>query len=151
MPIVAVTSKDSIKINGRLLTTFADGDNAKITIPNELVNLKTGKNGNTIYGYNYQGLNGELELRLIRGGSDDQFLNGLLATLNTNPASFPLMQGEFDKNVGDGLGNIIIDVYLLTGGTFKKQPEVLENAEGETGQAVTVWNLKFANIQRSIG
>lgn len=151
MPTVAVTGKDSIKINGRLITNFADGDNAKITIPNELVNIKTGKNGNSIYAYNYQGLNGDLELRLLRGSSDDKFLNGLLAQLNTNPASFPLMQGEFDKIVGDGSGNFVLDVYLLTGMTFKKQPEVLENAEGETTQAIVMWSLVCANIQRSIG
>jgi hypothetical protein len=151
MPTVAVTGKDAIKINGRLITGFADGDNAKITMPNELVRIKTGKNGNSIYGYNYSGLNAKLEMRLLRGCSDDKFLNGLLSQLNNNPSSFPLMQGEYDKNIGDGSGNLLVDIYLMGGGTFEKQPEVMENADGETNQAVVTWNLLFANVQRSLG
>jgi hypothetical protein len=150
MSISAVTSKDTITINGRILRNFADGDTAKLDIPEMLTNVTTGKNQNSIYAYNYKGKNAKMEIRLIAGSSDDQFLNALLQSYNQNPAGFTLLTMEFDKNIGDGSGNISVIVYLGTGGTFEKQPAVVENASGETNQAVTVWNLIFANVDRSI-
>ncbi len=148
---IAVTAQDTLKINGRLLLNFADQDCAKITFPNELGNVKTGKNGNSIIAYSYQGKNGVLETRLLLGSSDDKFLNGLLNQYNNNPASFPLLSMEFDKNIGDGNQNIVPVIYLGIGGIFSKQPEVFENADGETNQAVVVWTMKFTRIDRSIG
>lgn len=150
MSVAAVTSKDTISINGRIFRNFADGDTAKLDMPEMLTNMTTGKNQNSIYAYNYKGKNAKMELRLIAASSDDQFLNALLQTYNQNPSAFPLLTMEFDKNVGDGSGNITTIVYLGTGGTFEKQPAVVENASGETNQAITVWNLIFANVDRSI-
>lgn len=150
---IAVTSQDAIKINGRLITGFADEDNAKITFPNDLSNQSTGKDGNSIIAYMPKGLNGELEMRILLGCADDKFLNGLLSAYNNNPAAFSLMTMEFDKFVGDGASpssNITTVVYLGIGGSFKKQPEVLENQSGETKQAVAIWTLRFVQITRSI-
>lgn len=148
--MIAVTSQDAIKINGRLITGFADEDNAKITFPNDLSNQSTGKDGNSIIAYMPKGLNGELEMRLLVGCPDDKFLNALLSNYNNNPAAFQLMTLEFDKMVGDGNTNLTSIVYLGQGGSFKKQPEILENQSGETKQAVVIWNLKFVTIKRSI-
>ena len=150
MSIAAVVSKDTISINGRQLNNWADGDVAKLDIPEVLANMTTGKQQNTIYAYSYKGKNAKLELRLIAGSSDDQFLNGLLQSLNQNPSAFSLLNMEFDKNIGDGAGNVTTIVYLGTGGVFEKQPMVMENAAGETSQAVVVWNFIFANVDRSI-
>ncbi|RTL04655.1 hypothetical protein EKK58_10115 [Candidatus Dependentiae bacterium] len=148
--IVALTGKDTIKINGRILNQLADGDCAVLTFPNDLMNIKTGKSGNSIYAFNYTGQQCELSLRVIRGGADDQYLNNLLALMKNNPALFSLMQGEFDKNVGDGNGNLTVDSYILSGGVFKKNPEVKENADGESEQAVTIYTLIFSNAPRTI-
>ena len=151
--ISAVCSKDTISINGRQLNNWADGDVAKLDIPEVLANMTTGKSQNTIYAYSYKGKNGKLEIRLIAGSPDDQFLNGLLQQFNQNPAAFSLMSMEFDKNIGDGaspVANITTIVYQGTGGVFEKQPMVMENASGETTQAVVIWNLIFANVDRSI-
>lgn len=149
--IVSLTGKDVVKLNGRLLNDGADGDVAVLEFPNDLMNLKTGKGGNSIYAFNYTGQQCEVSLRLIRGGADDQYLNGLLALMKNNQAAFSLLQGEFDKNVGDGNGNVIVDSYILSGGVFKKNPGVKENADGETEQAVVVYNLVFSNAPRTIG
>lgn len=148
---IAVTSQDAIKINGRLITGFADEDNAKITFQNDLSNQSTGKDGNSIIAYMPKGLNGELELRLLVGCADDKFLNALLSSYNNNPAQFQLMNMEFAKLVGDGNANLTSIIYLGQGGSFKKQPEVMENQSGETKQAVVIWNLRFVTINRSIG
>jgi hypothetical protein len=149
--MINVTSADAIKINGRLITGFADEDNAKITFPNDLSNQSTGKDGNSIIAYMPKGLNGELEMRLLAGCADDKFLNALLSAYNNSPATFPLMTLEFDKFLGDGSGDAPTTiVYLGQGGSFKKQPEVLENQSGETKQAVVIWNIRFVTINRSI-
>ena len=149
--ITALTGKDTIKINGRILNDFIDGDTAYLKFPNEKVQAKTGKNGNNIFAYNYTGKICDLTLRLIRNGADDIFLNNLNFALDNNPPGFSLMTGEFTKNVGDGSGNIKGETYVMSGGIFKKNPEVKENADGETEQAVVVWELLFTNSPRSIG
>ena len=82
MAIAVVVSRDTISINGRQLHNWADGDVAKLDIPEVLSNMTTGKNQNTIYAYSYKGKNAKLELRLILGSPDDQFLNGLLQNYN---------------------------------------------------------------------
>ena len=151
MPTVSLTGKDVIKINGRLLNDLADGDCAALTFPNDIAVVKTGKNRNSIYAFKYDGNVCEVTLRVLRGSSDDKFLNNILALFKNDPAVFSLLQGEFSKQVGDGAGNLIADTYVLSGGIFKKQTEVKENAEGDTEQAVAIYTLTFSNAPRSIG
>ncbi len=151
MPIVSATGKDTITINGRILNDFGDGNVAELTFPNDLVNLKTGKNGNTIYGLNNTGRQCEMNLRLLRGSADDKFMNALLLSQMGNFAAFTLMTGEFVKNIGDGSGNITPDTYVLSGGTIKRQADALENSDGDTNQSIAVWHLLFSNGPRAIG
>ncbi len=151
MPTVSVTGRDTVTINGRILNDFADGNIAELTFPNDLVTLKTGKNGNTLYGFNYSGRQCEVTMRLLRGSSDDKFLNALLLTCNNSFATFALMTGEFTKNIGDGLGNIQTDTYVMSGGAFKRQTDVVENADGSTDQSIAIWHLIFSNAPRAIG
>lgn len=146
----SLTGKDTIKVNSRILNDFGDGDTATLTYPNTLVTVKTGKNGNSIYAFNYSGQQCEVVLRVLRGSSDDKFLNNLLAIFKQDPASFTLLTGEFIKNIGDGSGGIQQDTYILSGGAFSKQVEVKENVEGETEQAISVYNLIFSNAPRSL-
>lgn len=151
MPNVSMTGSDTIKINGRILADLADGDCAVLTFPNELASVKTGKNGNSIYGLNESGRQSEVVLRVIRGSSDDKFLNSLLASQQNNFAGFILMQGEFTKVVGDGKGNVLTDTYILAGGVFSKATEAKSNVEGDTEQSVAVYTMKFSNAPRVIG
>jgi hypothetical protein len=150
MPIAASVGKDVFSLNGRILNNWGDGDVVKLDIPEDLSTMSTGKQGNTIYGYNYKGKNIKIEIRLILGSADDQFIQGLLSTYNSNPAAFPLMNFEFDKNVGDGTGAINQVIYQGIGGVFSKQPSAMENAAGETNQAIVTWMLQFADVNRSI-
>lgn len=151
MAVVSLTGKDLVSINGVNITDLADGDCAALTFPNELSNLKTGKNGNTLYAFNYTGRQCQLILRVIRGSANDKYLNQLLSIYKNDPAAFTLMTGNLIKNVGDGAGNIVNDNYTLSGGTFKKETEVKENADGDTEQAVAIYTLTFSNAPRSIG
>lgn len=147
----SLTGKDTIIIAGRVLNDFADGDTCKLEYPNDLSVMKTGKNGNTIYAYQYSGLQCTVELRVLLGSSDDAFLNGLLSLFNQNPPSFTLLTGEFVKNIGDGQGNITPVSYVLSGGAFKKQIPAVENADGDTNQAIAMYSLHFSNAPRSVG
>lgn len=150
MSTITLCGSDVIKINDRILNDFADGDNVTLTFPNDLSAIKTGKNGNSIYSFNHSGMQCEVEMRICRGTADDKFLNNLLSLYKNNPAAFSLLTGEFIKNLGDGSGNILADTYILSGGVFQKNVDVVENAEGDTNQAVAVYTFLFSNAPRSI-
>src|SRR5690348_10966631 len=134
MSTVALTGKDTIKINDRLLNDLCDQDTCVLDFPNDLMSVKTGKNGNSIFAFNYTGRQVEVTLRVLRGSADDKFLNNLLQIMIGNPPAFTLMNGTFQKNIGQGNGSIIADIYVLSGGVFKKNTAAKENAEGDTEQ-----------------
>jgi len=147
---VAMSGADTINLNNRVFTDLADGDAVVLTFPNDIANVKTGKNGNSIYGLNESGKQCEIKLRLIRGSSDDKFLNSLLAQQQSNFSGFVLMIGEFIKKLGDGAGNVASDTYITSGGVFTKQVEAKMNVEGDTDQSVSVYTIKFSNGPRVI-
>lgn len=149
--VVAMTGNATIKINGRVLNNLANGDCLKVTTPNDIMAVKTGKNQNSLFALNAPGNQGEVEIRLVRGSDDDKFMQSLYGSMVIDPPSFVLMVGEFTQRLGDGTGDITNDVYSCTGGVFKKRPEMMENVEGETEQAVTLWTLLFSVVTRSIG
>jgi hypothetical protein len=148
---VALSGADTIVINNLPITALADGNCIELSFPNEIANVKTGKNGNAIYGLNSSGLQCEVKLRLVRGTSDDKFLNNLLAQQNANFAGTVLLTGVFIKKLGDGAGNVNSDTYIMSGGIFVKIPEARSNVEGETEQSITIYTIKFSNAPRVIG
>jgi hypothetical protein len=148
--VTSITGKDTIIIDGRILNDLAVGDCAALTFPNDLIQLKTGKNGNTLYGFNHSGRQCQLILRVVRGSGDDRFLNKRLSMFKNAPAAFTLMTGQMTKNVGDGRGNVSSDTYTLSGGAFKKETQAKENADGEIEQSESIYELTFSNAPRSI-
>lgn len=152
---VSLTGKDTISIGSRglaprILADLADGDTGMLDFPNNLVEAKTGKNGNTIYAFNSTGVVGTMTIRTLRGSADDKYLNSEMNRYKQDPASYTLLDGEIIKRVGDGIGNVTNDVYSLDGGIVQKMPNVKENVEGDTEQAVTIWQIIFANSDRSL-
>ena len=55
MTTTTITGKDTLTLYSRVFTDFADGDASLLSHPNDLVEMKTGKNGNTIYTKNETG------------------------------------------------------------------------------------------------
>lgn len=151
MATFTLTGEDTLTLFDRTFEDFADGDNTTITFPNELITVKTGKNENTIYAKNSTGKNCDLVLRVIRGSADDRFLNGKLNEMLNDLPSFVTANGEFVKRAGDGQGNVVNNIYTLLGGVFSRNVDVKENAEGDTEQAVAVYNMRFAVGSNSIG
>jgi len=149
--IVSMTGSDTMSIRGRVLTGQADDNWGEMKFPNPVANLKTGKNGNTLYGFNATGKNCEQTLRLIRGCDDDIYLNAQFANQIFNFAGFILLIGQFIKKLGDGTGNVISDVYNLQGGIFEKGQEAESNTSGDTKQSVVIYTIKWASAVRTIG
>lgn len=150
MPTVALSGSDTININNRVLADLADANCVELTFPTDIANVKTGKNGNSIYGLNESGRQCEVKIKVIRGSSDDKFLNGLLAQQQLNFASTVLIVGQFIKKIGDGQGAVASDTYILSGGIFSKQVEGKTNTEGDTDQSMAMYTLKFSNAPRAI-
>lgn len=150
MATVAMSGNDSVIINNRVFADFADAKFAMLKFPDKIANVKIGKNGNAIYSLNQSGKRAEFELRLIRGSSDDAFMNALLLQQQNSFQSFVLMFGEFIKLVGDGKGNVKNDTYIVSGGVFVQQVDAEGNAEGDAEQSVSVYRLEFANSPRAI-
>lgn len=152
MSTVALTGQDTIIINNKLLNPgLADGNCVELKFPNAIANLKTGKNGNTIYGFNETGRQCEVDIRLIRGSTEDQFLNNLLSQQQSNFSGTVLMFGSFIKKLGDGAGNITSDTYVVSGGIFTKQVEAKTNTDGDVEQSVAMYTIMFSNSPRVIG
>lgn len=151
MPTVAMSGNDTIKINNRVLADLANANTFELTYPNDIANVQTGKNGNSIYSLNESGRQADVKIRVIRGSADDKFLNGLLSNQQLNFASMVLLIGEFIKKVGDGTGKITNDTYVLSGGVFNKHVEGKSNTEGDAEQSVSIYSIKFANSPRAIG
>ena len=108
-----LVSDGTLTLFDRVMNDFADDDVSAITFPNELVTLKTGKNGNTIFSKNEPGRNAVATIRLIRGSSDDQFMQSKLALMKQDFVSAELAFGQFALRLGDGSGNVARDVYTL--------------------------------------
>lgn len=150
MSTIALSGSDTIALNNRVFTDLADGNCIELEFPNDIANVKTGKNGNSIYGLNESGKQCEVKMRVIRGSADDKFLNNLLAQQQANFAGTVLLIGQFIKKLGDGAGNITSDTYIMSGGVFTKQIMAKTNVEGETEQSVAMYTIKFSNAPRAI-
>jgi len=148
MPSFSLTGADTCIIAGINLADVADGDWFTLTFPNTLAEVKTGKSGNSLFASNSMGRQAEATLRLIRGSYDDEAMDSLLQQQLQDFARWELLRGRFVKRVGDGLGNIVRDQYVSSGGVFTHNVDAKSNAEGDTEQSVSVYRFKFSDAQR---
>jgi len=134
----------------RQLSDLAQGTIIDLTFPNDLANLETGKNRNTVITKNETGNNADVVLRILRGSDDDNFLLQELQAQRNNFADRFLPNAQFSQRIGNGEGGVVIHQYTLTKGIFTKNVEAQTSASGETEQAVSVYNLRFSNADRAI-
>lgn len=151
MAAVSIAGNDTIIINERVMTNFANTDVGMLEYPNEKATVVTGKNGNAVYSPNSTGEQGNLTLRFLRGTADDKYLNGLLINQFADFPSFVLMTGSFIKRMGTGTGETFNDTYILSGGIFTKNVDVKSNVEGDVEEAITIYTMQFARVTRTIG
>lgn len=150
MTTVALSGNDTISINNRILNDLAADNVVELTFENAIAVVKTGKNGNTIYSLNTTGQQAQVKLKVIRGSSDDKYLNGLLTQQNLNFAGFPLMIAEFTKKIGNGKGTIGSDIYVLSGGVFTKQVDAKSSVEGDIEQSEAMYTMMFSLSPRAL-
>lgn len=151
MSIYALTGNDNFILNDTVIDELADGSTVELAYQNDRVGVSTGKNGNTVFADNRTGLNAVVTLRVVRGGKNDRFLNGLSVQQDQDLPSFPVMNGSFTKRIGDGTGVVRFDNYVLLGGVFQRFPDVQENLVGETEQAIAIYTIIFAKAERALG
>lgn len=148
MADVALSGNDSVTLQNRVFSDFADGDYVMLTFPEAIATVKTGKNQNTVFAQKPSGNNAEAKFRIIRGSADDKFLNALLLQQQANFPGTILLSGQFVKVIGNGKGQIAADTYILSKGVFEKLNEGKSNADGEPTQSVVEYSMKFASAQR---
>ena len=150
MGTLSLLGSDTIKIGDRILSDFGLGEVAKISYATELATVKTGKNGNTIFVQNASGFQASMEVKVIRGSADDKALQTFLTSYRSNPTAYSVQNAELVKKIGDGLGVVSSDTYVLTGGIPTKQVEVVVNTEGDSEQGISVYTWVFAASDRAI-
>ena len=149
MPSYALTGDDSIIINDIPLRDFANNDIGTLDLPNNLFDLATGKNGNTIFALDESGNNATLTVRLLMSSADDKRLNGMIPK-SDGFAQTILVTGSVVKQIGDGQGNVSYNTYVLAGGMVQKKPSIKSNVNGDSEQAVTEFIIQFAEANRAI-
>jgi hypothetical protein len=150
MDQVALCGTDTIIINNIVQSGLGDADAGLLEFPNDVANIKKGKEGNMIAALNQLGTLGELTLRYLRGTADDKTMNSIVANFISNPSGFVMMTGEFIKKVGDGTGKVISDNYIASSGVPMRLPNVKSNAEGDPDQGIAVYKIKFGKVARII-
>lgn len=150
MAVYALTGNDNLILSERVIRDFTDGSTIEISYQNDRVGMSTGKNANTVYATNKQGLNVTVTLRIIRGSADDKWLNGLSIQQERDLPTFSVINGSFSKRVGNGFGEVTFDEYILLGGVFQKYADVQENLVGETEQGTAVYTLIFSEAKRAL-
>lgn len=149
MSIFSLTGDDSIIINDIPLNDFADGDIGSLSLPNNIFDMQTGKNGNTIFALDESSNNATLTVRVLMSSNDDKRLNGMIPK-SKGFAQSVLATGSVVKQVGDGQGNVSYNTYLLAGGMVQKKPDVKSNVNGDAQQAVVEYIIVFAEANRAI-
>ena len=147
---VALTGNDTIILQGKVFSDFGDGDVAELKFDNDLVEVVNGKNDNAVFALNSKGKQGTLTLKLIRGSADDIFMGIQLNLMTLDFPSYILMAGNFTKRIGTGLGAVLADAYLATGGVIARVPDASSSSDGKTDDAQVTYTVKFAKMIRLI-
>lgn len=158
---VRVTGNDKVSIALQTDSTyheiksFADGDYARVTFPNDIMNFTIGKNRNMLAAYNALGTLAELELRLLRGSYEDAYLQAAFPNFASDTLNFKFLKAEIVKDLGittagSGTGDRIKETYTLENGIISKAPEIISNVSGSTDQGVVVWQVRFAEFTRTV-
>lgn len=133
-----------------VLSDFADGTVAELSAPNELSQMTTGYNGNSLAAHNEPGRQRELTLRLVKGSSDDKRFNQFYTFWKNRDLRFRPLTMSFTKNVAHGDGSITNDKVSCFAGYPAGQPTQMSDMAGNTEQVVSVYMIRFGNSERSM-
>lgn len=145
----AYTSHDIIEVDGEIVTTLGDGDTATIAYSNDIMAMKTGKNGNTVAAHNEMGREAELTIRVIKGGYDDKRFNSKVVKWKNRADDFEPMTATFTKVIRTDTG-ITNEVTTLKFGIPVRVVETKENVEGDTEQCFSQYVIRFGDSNRAL-
>jgi hypothetical protein len=153
MPIYTLCGRDTLTLDGRNITNFADGTVISLEHPNETTTVTSGKGGNTIYASNEAGQNANLTLRILKGSDDDGWLNGRQIAQHQSLSDFILITGTLVRRFGSGIvgGETGREVYTLEGGVFVTIPATSVDTTGTQDQGVSIYQIRFARAPRTEG
>lgn len=130
-----------------ILTDFAFGDIAKLTIPNDLMDLTTGKDSNTVFTFKAEGTNIDLEVRILLGSQNDIQLNSIVEGMKKDFVGTNFLNASVKRlyTLEDNAKKI--QEFSCQVGMLAKGAEFTENTEGNTEQGVNVYKIRFAKYQ----
>lgn len=150
MSITTMAGSGTLILFDTVITDLANTDAFTIAFENDLTTTATGKNGNTIHAFNEQGKNALCTVRIQKGSKSDRLFQAQLNTMKNNFSAFVSASGSAIGDFGDGAGNVIKENYTLASGVFTRDVDGKNNVEGDIEQAVAIYTLRFANVQRSM-
>lgn len=145
----AYTSHDIIELDGEVLTNLGDGDTATVTYPNDVMGMKTGKNGNTVAAHNEMGREADITVKVVKGSPEDKKLNSKLVKWKNRSDDFEPINGTFTKVIHTDTG-VTNEVTSLKFGIPTKCVETKENVEGDTEQCFSVYSIRFGDSERAL-
>jgi hypothetical protein len=138
------SGNDTVEIDGRHLTDFADGDVAVLSYPNQKISKFSGDDENTITVANTAGNQVQLQLRLLQNSRDYQYLKLRMAQQDYDLVSMLKLTGSFTKITGDETGNVNKDTINCYGGNFLNGVQFTKGKSGNVEVAVAVFTILFS-------
>lgn len=150
----AYTSADTIvckDYQGKwVLSDFADGTVAELSVPNELSSSTTGYNGNCLGAHNEPGRQRECNLRLVKASGDDKRFNKNYNLWKNRDIRFKPLKMWFTKSIAHSDGSVTKDTVECFFGLPAGQPVQLADTTGNTDQVVSEYMLRFGNSERTM-
>ncbi len=133
-----------------VLSDFADGTVAELSAPNEISQMTTGYNGNSLGAHNEPGRQRECTLRIVKGSNDDKRLNKAYNMWKNRDLRYKPLNMTFTKNIAHNDGSITKDTVECYFGLPAGQPTQMTDVAGNTDQVVSVYMIRFGNSKRSM-
>lgn len=133
-----------------VLSDFADGTVAELSVPNELSSSTTGYNGNCLGAHNEPGRQRECNLRLVKASDDDKRFNKNYNLWKNRDIRFKPLKMWFTKNIAHSDGSVTKDTVECFFGLPAGQPVQLTDTTGNTDQVVSEYMLRFGNSERTM-
>lgn len=145
------TGQDLIEVDGKVINDFANGKCCEVRYPNDIANIETGKDRNSIITLVANGERANMTLRLMIGNNTDQYLSLKLSQFVNGPASYVGITAKLVKMIGDGTGQTKKLTWNLENGVITKNVEGETDTTGDVEQGVAVYNISFTRGTRTIG
>lgn len=122
--------------------SLADNNAVEISPITQYGNEIVGKNENSIIYDNPSGKHCKITVRMLRGSEGDSWLS-IYYSYFTLLKIFTPFYGSLERRIGDGLGNVNLEMFTMTG-LFFTEPPAIASVMGTNGteQGVVEYHLQ---------